>query len=133
MELKRTYKGLVLGVIGFCIICIGAAFLPVSSPVCVRIINNLCTFGTVLLTYVIYKTEYVYWYNGTTYEEALNAGTERRKAFALNHVFCFGIFALLFVVFSVLSYFLDISIWIDILVLILGISSAGIWSIRFKL
>ena len=94
MELKKTYKGLILGLIGFCIVSMGVTLLPLSSLVLVRIINNFCTFGVVLLAYVIYRTEYVYWYTGTTYEEALKAGRDRRKSFALKHFRCFGLFLL---------------------------------------
>lgn len=133
MELKKTYKGLVLGLIGFCIVSTGVALLPLSSLVLVRMINNVCTFGVALLAYVIYRTEYVYWYTGTTYEEALKAGSERRKSFALKHFRCFGLFALLFLIFSVVSYFLHMSIWIDIAILLPGITVAALWTIRFKL
>ena len=133
MELKKTYKGLILGLIGFCIVSMGVTLLPLSSLVLIRIINNFCTFGVVLLAYVIYRTEYVYWYTGTTYEEALKAGRDRRKSFALKHFRCFGLFGVLFLIFSVVSYFLHMSIWIDIAILFSGITGAALWTIRFKL
>ncbi len=76
MEYRKTYQGFILWMIGFIIASIGAAFLPFKEDLLIRITLNICTIGAAILTYIIYKTEYIYWYNGTSYEEAKNAGSE---------------------------------------------------------
>ena len=50
-----------------------------------RISMNVCILDVALLAYIIYKTECVYWYNGTEFKEAVAAGSERRKEFAWKH------------------------------------------------
>ena len=94
MELKKSYKGFIIWMLGFCTICFGTVFLPVKDTgILLRIIDNICTIGITVLAFIIYKTEYVYWYNGTTYEEAVKAGSEKRNAFAWQHMKRFGSFA----------------------------------------
>lgn len=133
MELKKTYKGFILWMAGFVAASIGIAFLPLDSVLMTRIVGNFCTLGITLLAFIIYKTEYVYWYNGTSYEDAVKAGTERRKAFAWKHFFCFGIFSLAFLLFSIVMHLLNVSFWIDFGVLLVGIVAVAISTIRYKL
>lgn len=133
MELKKTYKGLILWMAGFVAVSIGIVFLPVGSVVMTRMAANCCSLGITLLAFIIYKTEYVYWYNGTSYEDAVKAGRERRKAFAWKHFLRFGIFSLAFLLFSVIMHLLNMSFWIDFGVLLVGIVAVAISTIRCKL
>ena len=134
MELKKSYKGFIIWMLGFCAVCFILPFYPVKDTgVLLRIIDNICTIGIALLAFIIYKTEYVYWYNGTTYEEAVKAGSERRKAFAWQHLKRFGLFALVFLVFSVMMQVMNMTYWIDIIVAVIGLVAVAISTINIKL
>ena len=101
---KKSYTGFVIWLIGFCVLTVGACFLPnLSTQLTLAVVDNACTIGIFILTFLIYQTEYVYWYNGTSYEDAKAAGSERRKAFALAHMKRFGYFALAFLAYTVVS------------------------------
>ena len=82
---------------------------------------NVCILSVALLAFIIYKTGYVYWYNGISYEDAVKAGQERRKVYAWKHVRSFGGFALVFVVFSIIAQVCHISYWWDIVLGTVGI------------
>lgn len=80
MELKKSYKGFLIWLLIFIATMFGSAFLLISSAtILTRVVMNVCVFNIVLLAFIIYKTEYVYWYNGTEYKQAVEAGSERRK------------------------------------------------------
>lgn len=134
MELKKSYKGFVIWMIIFLSGMFGCAFLPIDDgDMMCRIVLNECIILLAVLTFIIYKTEYVYWYNGTTYEEALEAGSERRRVFAWKHFRDFGVFALAFLVFSIVAQLLKMGIWNDIVIATVGIVAVAIGTIRFKL
>lgn len=134
MELKKSYKGFVIWFIGFVLISFSMAFLPISdSELLSRIVFNVVSLSLVVLSYIIYKTEYIYWYNGTSYEEAVKAGTERRKAFGRKHFNRFKTFAIVFFIYSVLAQSLNVSFWIDLLLFGVGIVATAISTIKFKL
>ena len=134
MELKKSYKGFVIWMAAFCAVCLGTVFLPIrNTNILLRIINNCCTLGVTLLSFIIYKTEYVYWYNGTSYEEAVNASSERRRAFAWKHFQSFGLFSIAFFAFSIIAQIMEINCWIDIVIVTAGIIAVAIRTIKFKL
>lgn len=133
--LKKSYRELILWVLGFTVVLTAAAFLPVRDVgLLVRIDNNLCMAGVVVLMLLIWKTEKVFWISGISFEEAVEAGSDRRRAFAWKHVKLFGIFEAAFFLFSVIAQLLQLSFWLDIAVIMLGCLAAGAVSmIRFKL
>ena len=134
MELKKTYKGFVVWLIAFCAASILVCFLPIGDYILmIRLVCNICSLGVAVLAIIIYKTEYVYWYNGTSYEEAVEAGAARRKAFAWKHVKSFGTFALFFLVYSILSQCLHIHYMIDIIIFTGGILAAAFGTMRYQL
>ena len=76
---KKSYTGFVIWLIGFCVVVVGACFLPnLGTQLTLAVVDNASTIGIFILTLLIYQTEYVYWYNGTSYEEAKAAGSERK-------------------------------------------------------
>ncbi len=134
MELKKSYKGFVLWFFLFVVSLFSCAFLPIEdSNIITSIGLNVLIISVVVLSFVIYKTEYVYWYNGVYYEEAVEAGSERRKAYAWKHFRDFGLFAAAFLVFSIIARAFDIGIWNDIVIATVGIIAVAIGTIRFKL
>lgn len=136
MELKKSYKGFVIWMICFFAVCIGLPFLTryiADGDFMLRLVGNVCTLSVAVLAFIIYKTEYVYWYNGTSYEEAVKAGSERRKDFAWKHFKRFGGYALVMLVFSVIAHIFRINYCIDITILCVGLIATAISTISFKL
>lgn len=118
----------------FVVTMFGCAFLPIENgAILTRIVMNVCVLNIVLLAFIIYKTEYVYWYNGTEYKQAVEAGAERRKEFAWKHLKRFGIFALLYLVYSVVAQLLHIPFGVDIAVATIGMVVAALSTIRIQL
>jgi uncharacterized membrane protein len=134
MELKKTYKGLLIWLMFFLVACFGVAFLPLGDGILMgRIVCNICTIGMAILTYMIYYTGYIYWYNGVSYEAAVKAGEERRKAYAWKHFKRFGIFAVNFLCFSIVAHLLPINFAIDIVLLLVGLVAVAISTINIEL
>lgn len=131
---KKSYAGFVIWLIVFCAIVTGACFLPnLSTQLTLAIVDNASTIGIFILTFMIYQTGYVYWYNSTSYEDAKAAGSKRRKAFALAHMKRFGYFALEFLVYTVISLMLGIPYGVDITIAWVGILIAAVSTLKIKL
>ena len=134
MEYKKSYAGFWVWLLVMCNLTLGGAFLPdMGTQILVAIIDNVMTISIFVLTLMIYLNEKVYWYNGTSYEEAREAGSMRRKAFALAHMKRFGGFAAIFLLYSIVSILVGISYWIDIVVVTAGLVIAAISTMKIKL
>ncbi len=134
MELKKSYKGLVIWFIFFTVTFLLLTFLKINDTALVaRIGMNIMTFYVAILAYIIYKTGYVYWYNGITYEEACEVGEERRKLCALRHFQRLGLCAAFYFVFSVVAHLLNIPYGVDIAVATVSIIVAAFSTISIKL
>lgn len=134
MELKKSYKGFVIWLLIFVATMFGSAFLPISSAsILTRVVMNVCVFNIVLLAFIIYKTEYVYWYNGTEYKQAVEAGSERRKEFAWKHLKQFGIFAPIYLAFSVVAQLMHIPSGVDVVVATVGLIITAFSTTRIQL
>ena len=132
--LKKSYKGFWLWMVIFLATMFGSALLPIEeNAVIIRIVMNLCNFNIVLLAFIIYKTESIYWYNGTEYKEAVEAGTERRKMFAWRHLSRFARFTIVYLAYSFISYLLKIPYGIDVAVDTIGMCVMAISTMRIKL
>lgn len=134
MKLKKSYKGFVIWLVLFCVVTVGTSFLPIhDNGVITRIVYNICVWEITLLAYIIYKTEYVYWYNGTSYEEAVKAGSERRQKYAWMHLKRFVLFSIVFSLFSILANIFLLSFWVDTVVFFVGFVGVAISTIWIKL
>lgn len=134
MELKKSYKGFVIWMICFLVFCFVCPFLGIEdAALLTRIIMNMMTLSMTILTYIIYRTGYIYWYTGITYEEAARVSEERRKACAYKHWKLFGVFAGVYLVFSILMHLLHVGFWVDILVGTLGLIVVAVRTMWFKL
>ena len=133
MEYKKSYAGLVLWLVLFLGFCFGVLLLPVEGMTMMRITIQLCTLGMTGLALIVYLNGYVYWYNGVSYEEARDAGEERRKQYAFKHLRVFGIYAVCGLLFSAVLQLLHISEWVDFVVLTIGLIAVAISTIRIKL
>ena len=130
----KTYKGLVLWAVMMVAASIGGAYLPIEDTrLLSRITLNICTLSIAVLAFIIYRTGRAYWYSGITYEQAVSAGMQKCKAYALKHFRDFGLFALAFLLFSILSWCLHLSFWIDLFILFIGLIAICIHTMRYKL
>ena len=63
---KKSYTGFIVWLVVFCLAVTGFCFLPdMSTQMTLALVDNAATIGIFVLTFLIYQTEYVYWYNGT--------------------------------------------------------------------
>ena len=77
--LKKSYTGLILWLIVYTVTIFLPAFLPTDDGgLLTRIIMGWTAIAILLLMLMIYISEKVYWINGVTYEEAVEAGSARR-------------------------------------------------------
>lgn len=132
--LKKSYTGFVLWMVGFVAALLAICFIPVEDEqVLMRLILLLMAWSVTGMAFIIWKNESVYWYNGTTFEEAEAAGSERRKVFAWKHLKIFGVYALAASVLSALMQLLGWSAWIDFTLATLGLVVAACMTIPLKL
>ena len=131
---KKSYKGFVLLLIAYLALMFGVAFIPAEDfDLPMRLVMLVTVWYTAALAFYIWRTERVYLYNGTFYEEAEAASPERRKEFAWRHFRLFGIFALIQTVVACASWLLGWSSWIDFTVAVVGIVAACFMTIPIKL
>ena len=135
MELKKSYKGLLIFFLVFltCLVGGGVAaglWLPDHA---MRVTVNILGMGMAILCLTVYKTEAVYWFNGTDYEQAAAAGSARRRAFALAHLRRFGIFALCLLAFSCAAALSGLSQWVDFALGTAGLVAVAVSTVRLRL
>ncbi len=131
---KKSYTGFVLGLIVYLAFMLGIAFVPgVGAQLAMRLTMLLTAWFMAILTFYIWRTERVYLYNGTSFEEAEAADSERRKTFAWKHLRVFGMFALIQTVLACAMHLLGWSAWIDFTIGAIGIVIAACITIPFKL
>ncbi|MBE5938271.1 MAG: hypothetical protein E7265_09620 [Lachnospiraceae bacterium] len=133
-EYKKSYLGFVIWIVAYCVCCFSVCFIGINDvQIIIAIVDNFTTISLFLLTAIIYKTEAIYWYNGTEFEEAREAGSERRKRFAAAHMYRFGLFAAAFLVYSIISVFVGIPFGVDITIASVGIIAVAISTVNIKL
>lgn len=131
---KKSYTSFVVGLLGFLSTVIAIGFIPSEDwQLPMRLIMLVMTWYMAGLSFHVWRTEQIYWYNGTTYEEAEAAGTERRKEFAWKHFRLFGMFALCQTVLSCGMYLLGFSAWIDFVFGTVGLIVTALCTISIKL
>lgn len=133
-EMKKSYRGFVLWMLGFIagmvlIILLGTE----DAALMTRVLLCFTAADVALLAFHVWRTEQVYWYNGTEYEAAVKAGSERRKAFARKHFRIFGWYALVQVIFCCLMHLIGAPWWIDIIVFCVGLCAAAFSTMPIKL
>lgn len=134
MELKKSYKGLVWWVIIFTAVLFLFCFVRIEDEgLIMRLICAEMNCGVAILAYMVYRTEYVYWYNGTTYEEAVAAGSERRKEFAKKHLDRFAVCAAATLLYSSAAHALGWPFWIDMVLSTALLIAAAISTVKIKL
>lgn len=131
---EKSYKGLVLWLIGFLAAEILPAFLPISDgALLTRIVMNVMTLGLTILCWMMFRNERIYWINGVSFEQAKRATSEQRREFAMVYLKKFGRFALIYLAFSVLAQCIRLHIVFDILIACVGLVAVAISTIKIKL
>lgn len=134
-EYKKNYKPLAV----FFIFLITALFaggilvgkvFPDSS---MRITMIILHVAIPVLTFIIYKTGYVYWYNGVSFEDAEKASEEQRKSYAKTHLKRFCISSAIFLVFTIISILAGLPQWLDFTVGTLALIVTAISTVNIKL
>ena len=134
MELKKSYMGFVLWLLGYTAAMLSLSFLSVEDGwLAARLLCMLTVLAMAALMWIIYRTEYVYWFNGTEYEEAVAAGSVRRKAFARRHLMRFAAFAAAYLLLSLVLQLLGCPGWVDLIVVGLGLVAVAISTNQIKL
>ena len=136
MELKKSYRGFVIWMVIFLPALFSPALLPgeLAEPaLIIRLLFVLCTTGITILTFIINKTEYIYWYSGMYYKQAAKAGSRRRKAYARAHFKRFAGFTLFHLLFTVAAHALHLHFGVDIAVFMVGLVSTAVSTIKIKL
>lgn len=134
MELKKSHRGFVLLMLLFLAGMAAVILLPVEDGgVMTRLLLGWTDLFVALMAFVVWRTEQVYWYNGTEYEDAVKAGSERRKAFAWRHFRVFGWYALGYIAFSCVMHLIGAPWWIDIIVFGVSLCAAAFSTVSFKL
>ena len=131
---KKSYKGFVIGLIVYVGLLLSLALIPgMNDQLAMRLIMLLTIWYMAALSFQVWVTEQIYWYNGTTFEAAEAAGTERRKEFAWRHFRIFGRFALLHTAVALAMLLLGWSAWIDFTVGTVGLCVACFMTTPIKL
>lgn len=131
---EKSYKGFAGLMSLFVLLMFLLPFIPNAGAELISIIIfNGMNLWMALLTWVIYKTEKIYWYTDMSYEEAAKAGTDNRKKYAIRHFKRFALFAAAFALYSVISYLLRVPLMADILLETIGIVAVAVSTINIKL
>ena len=134
-EYRKSYKGLVLWLVGYMALSLAPALLPEGTDpgIEIRLVLALTAAAVAGLMAIIWKTESVYWINGTSFEQARDAGSDRRREFAAAHLRVFGRFALGYVVFSAIMQWRGVTWGVDLAVFCVGLIGAAIGTLKVKL
>lgn len=131
---KKSYKGFVVGLLVYLALLLGIAFIPAADEqLPMRLVILLTAWYMAALSLQVWKTEQIYWYNGTTFEDAEAAGSQRRKAFAWRHFLIFGRYALIQTAVALVMVLLGWSAWIDFSVGTVGLCIAAFMTMPIKL
>lgn len=132
--LKRSYRGFVLWMAGYFVLMVSVSFLPIKdNGLLMRIFDFLTAASIEVLMLIVYKTEKVFWINGIGYEDAVEAGAERRKALALRYVKRFGTLTVGIFLFSIGAQLLRLPYWADLCVVTAAFVGCAFSTIRFRL
>ena len=131
--MKKSYLGLVIWLITYTALMTAGGFLPLGADLLIRVFMVFTTVSLVILMAMMYFMDTVYWLNGVSFEQALEAGVERRKRYAFLHIRLFGIFAIAYTLYSIVAYVLHFTWVIDIIVFTAATIVVSIYSNKYKL
>ncbi len=132
--MRRSYRGLIIWTVILMGVMAGVIFLPTEdNGLKTRLILNGTVWMIVGLFVWIMYTGQVYWINGVSYEEAVEAGPHRRRYFVQRHLVRFAAAAVVFLLFSVFAQFRHLNIMADTIVFCAVTTVAAVSTIRIRL
>ncbi len=131
--MKKSYLGLIIWLIVYTGLMSVCGFIPLGADLLIRVFMVFTAVALVVLMAMMYFMDRVYWMNGVSFEQAVEAGVVRRKRFALLHLRLFGIFAIAYTLYSIVAYALHFPWVIDIVVFTLATIVVAIYSNKYKL
>lgn len=132
--MKKSYAGFVVWLLVFVAAMLAILLLPAQDfnrPL--RLLMLLTAWWMAGLSFLVWRTEQIYWYNGTEFDATEAASSERRKAFAWRHFRIFGVLALAVTAVAAVTALLGWSAWIDFAVCTVGIIAAVVCTTKIKL
>lgn len=130
---KKSYALFILWIILYCAMMTLVCFIPVGAEAMIKFLGVSLMVGLDLLFLLIYKTEYIYWINGVSYEEAKEAGSEQRKEYARRILKLFLIATLCFIGYVAVGLYIGTSTALDTFVEIAVVVIPAFGMIRIKL
>ena len=129
---KQSYKLFILWIGLFFVLFYSLVFLDISDSLLIKIEIMVLNIALLILFIIIYITESIYWINGVSYKEAKAMTSDQRKHYAMEHFKLFLKCTLVTLIYCIISYFLKISMFIDILISTIILIITAISSIRIK-
>ncbi len=137
--ITKSYRLFIMWAVGFLALLIAVSILAstyfseVTIAIIVKIILLLTLLSIFILFYIIYKTENIYWINGTNYEEAKAATSESRKKFAMAHLKVFLKATAIYGAYCIIGTIIDTSAVIDTVIFLTLSIGAAIKTMPIKL
>lgn len=135
-EYRKTYKPFIYWMIGMVAGLLALSILPdpfIDGDSLLRLVMLGVLLSLDILMAIIYFGEYVYWINGgPTYEQARDAGSDARKAYARAHLRAFLLGTWLAVIAMAAAYICKWSTWVDICAVCIAMVAAAISTIHIK-
>ena len=132
--MKKSYAGFMVWLVLYVGAMLGIVLLPAEDiNLQLRLLMLLTAWWMAGLAFHVWRTEQIYWYNGTEYDAAVAAGSQRRKTFAWRYLRIFGILALVVTAVAAVTGLLGWSAWIDLTVCTVGLIAAAICTTKIRL
>ena len=134
---KKTYSLFIVWVLFFFMILFGAVTMlqsvSIFPQIKLLIVFNVVNLLVALLCFLIYKTQYVYWISGISYDEANKASSSSRKLFAKAYLISFSKVLGIYFLYSLLAVGLRIHTLISVLFYMILLIMFSVKIIKIKL
>ena len=120
---KKSYKLFILWIIFlYTLLMFGGYYLAkifpdITDANLVNVEMMLINIALLILIYMIYRTESIYWINGMSYKEAKSMSSEKRKKYAWEHLIIFFQGTIISILYCIFSYFIKVPMPLDIIIL----------------
>lgn len=135
----KSYKLFMLWMAGFFLFFIISSLFAehfltqIDHSLLIKLFLLLVFFSLLSLFYLIYRTESIYWINGTSYEAAKSASAEARRRFALAHLRIFLRAAVLYGLYCLIGFLLHLPTGLDIGAFLVLVIAAAVKTIPIRL
>lgn len=126
---RKTYRLFILiFIILISFIIFGSTILSdyLSDYIVLKLIFIFCSLVLILLSYIIYIKERIYWISSYSYKKACSMSSDERKHIAMRFFMVFRTTFVLIILYMLIGMILKSSVIIDMIVFIIGTISAAI-------